>query len=108
MSFAEAQARLQASVFQRLGDDATWQGTSGTVRVRWREGDEELRLDRGTIVTMGRLIKVRKSEVSAPLAGQAVQILDTNGDPIAEASFVITGEPMLDRKGVWTCQALEA
>lgn len=108
MSFLEAQARLQAAVFLRLGNDATWTGAADPVRVRWREADEDLRLDRGTLVVTGRLIKVRRSEIANPAAGDEVQILDDDGNPISGAAFVVTGEPMLDRKGVWTCQVLEA
>lgn len=102
MSFAESVARQQDAVFRTLGEDADWEGV-GTVRVRRREADEELRFDRGAIVETGRTIRVRKSEVPSPTQGQVVQILDAAGDPVADATFVVTGEPMLDRKGVWTC-----
>jgi hypothetical protein len=38
MSFrTQAVVRQQAAIFDRLGDDATWQGITGTVRVRLRE-----------------------------------------------------------------------
>jgi hypothetical protein len=46
---------------------------------------------------------VRKSEVEAPAVGDQVQILDEAGDPVADALFEVDGEPMLDRRGVWTC-----
>jgi len=106
MSFLEAQARLQAAVFERLGEDAIWSGIADPVRVRRREDDEELRLDRGSIVATGRLIKVRQIEVATPTAGDTVQVLDEDGSPISGALYTVTGEPMLDRKGVWTCQVL--
>lgn len=104
MSFPEAQGRLQQAVFDRLGEDAAWSGIAGTVRVRWREADEELHLDRGAIVETGRRIKVRRSDVSSPTKGQQVQILDQDGAPIAGQLFVVVGKPTLDRKGVWTCK----
>jgi hypothetical protein len=60
-------------------------------------------MDFGELIARGRTIKVRKSEVPTPAEGQAVQLLDENGDPVSGASFVVSGEPKLDRRGVWTC-----
>lgn len=104
MTFAESVARLQEAVFRTLGEDAEWEGVAGTVRVRRHEADEELRLDRGSLVEAGAVIKVRKSEVAAPAQGQSVQILDEAGDPVSGALYSVAGEPMLDRKDVWTCR----
>lgn len=101
MSFADQQARLQQAVFDRLGADATWSGVDGTVRVRRREADEELRYDNGAIVETGRTIRVRKSDVPSPAQGDTVDILDADGNVVESA--VISGEPRLDRTGVWTC-----
>ena len=100
--FAERVARQQEAVFRTFGEDAEWQGV-GVVRVRRREADEELRLDRGSLIETGRVIRVRRSEVAAPVAGQTVQLLDENGAPVAGELFVIAGEPKLDRKRVWHC-----
>jgi hypothetical protein len=104
MSFrTQAVVRQQAAIFDRLGDDAAWDGVAGTVRVRLRESDEDLRLDYGELIARGRTIKVRKSEVAAPTEGQAVQLLDDNGDPVTDdGAFVVAGEPKLDRRGVWS------
>lgn len=99
----QAQARLQAAVFARLGEAATWTGVAGNVRVLRREADEELHLDRGTIIEDGGRIRVRQSEVAAPAVGNEVQILDVDGNPVAGALYTVSGEPQLDRKGVWTC-----
>lgn len=99
----QAQARLQAAVFGRLGENATWSGITGTVRVCRREHDEELRMERGTLIERGGMVRVRKSEVAAPAEGDQVQVLDDDGNPIADAAFTVTGEPQLDRRGVWTC-----
>jgi hypothetical protein len=95
--------RQQAAIFDVLGEDAEWQGVSGPVRVIRREADENIRTDYSDLLDTGRVIKVRKSEVSAPAEGQQVQILDANGDPVADALFQVDREPMLDRRGVWTC-----
>lgn len=102
MSFSQAIERQQAAIFDRLGEDADWEDV-GTVRVRRREADEELQFERGRVIETGRRIKVRRSEVPEPARGQTVQILDDNGDPVSDGTFVITGEPELDRRGVWTC-----
>jgi hypothetical protein len=103
MSFrTQAVVRQQAAIFDRLGDDATWQGITGTVRVRLRESDEDLRLDYGELIARGHLIKVRKSEVAAPAVGQAVQLLDDDGGDVPDGAFVVSGEPKLDRRDVWS------
>lgn len=101
MSFTQAIVRQQTAIFDRLGDDADWQDV-GVVRVRFRESDEDLRLTYGELVETGRTIKVRQSEVAAPAEGQVVQLLDETGDPVTGGAFVVTGEPKLNRRGVWT------
>ena len=108
MSFPQVLARQQAAVFARLGEGATWEGVSGTVRVIPRTADERLQLDQATIIATGVTIRVRKVEVDAPAEGQQVQVLDDNGDPLAGGLFVLNGTPELDRKGVWHCPAKEA
>lgn len=102
MSFSDALARLEAAVFDRLGEDADWESV-GVVRVRRREADEEVGFTHGSALVTGHRIKVRRSQVESPAEGQTVQILDDSGDPVADALFTVTGEPRLDRKGVWTC-----
>lgn len=103
MTFPRAVARLEQAVFDRLGESAEWQDV-GTVRVRRKEADEDLRLDNGQLVATGRIIKVRKSEVPTPAEGQTVQLLDEDGAAVAGELYVVSGEPTLDTKGVWTCQ----
>ena len=113
MGLPQALERQQQAVFDRLGEPATWdvEGTPVDVRVRRpRDGDESFRMDYGQLVATATLIKVRASEVSEPVEGQVVQILDEEtGDPVADARFEVSGEPKLDRrKGVWTCQVKDA
>lgn len=107
MNFAERVARQQESVFRTFGEDATWEGVTDPVRVIRKEADEEMRLDRGELVITGRLIRVRQSEVAEPAQGQLVQILDDDGNPVSSAAYSVSGEPQLDRKGVWHCPVLE-
>lgn len=109
MSFAESVARQQEAVFRTLGEDATWQGVAGKVRVIRREADEEMRFGGsgfggGEIVATGRTIRVRKSQVAAPADDQTVQILDAAGAPVAGALYRVAGTPEIDRKGVWHCR----
>jgi len=101
MSFQDAIARMESAVFDRLGEDATWSGVDGTVRVRRREADEDLRYDTGAIVETGRTIRVRKIDVPAPAEDDTVEILDDDGNVIE--SIVISGVPEIDRTDVWTC-----
>ena len=108
MNFPQAQARLESAVFDRLGEDATWQGVTGTVRVLRRVFDDTLQLGGAAVIETAVTIRVRKAEVAAPAQGQQVQVLDEAGAPIAEALFVVNGEPTLDRKGVWHCPATPA
>jgi hypothetical protein len=95
--------RQQDAIFRVHGTDAAWAGIASTVRVKLNEADETIRSDYSELIGTGRTIKVRKSEVPAPVAGDQVQLLDDNGDPVADALFDVAGEPMLDRRGVWTC-----
>lgn len=99
--------RQQDAIFRVHGEDAAWNGGS-TVRVIRREADENIHLTYGEAIETGRTIKVRKSEVVAPAEGQQVQILDADGNDVAGALFEVSGEPKLDRRGVWTCPVKEA
>lgn len=101
MSFAQALVRQQAAIFDRLGEDAGWTGISGTVRVIFRHYDEDARLGQGSIVSRRHFIRVRKSEVAAPASGNIVTPQESGG------SYKICAEPMLNRKGVWECEAVK-
>lgn len=100
MSFAEAVARQQDAVFRRLGEDATWSGVADPVRIRVAEKDEEASWRESQAVVRVRYLKVRQSEVSAPVAGQVLVRTKT-----AESLRVIE-TPTLDRKGVWLCKVV--
>lgn len=102
MSFLQAIARAEAAIFDRLGEDADWDGI-GVVRVVRREANEDIGFTHGTAIVDGYRVRVRKSDVPAPAAGQVLQILDVAGDPVPGALFAVSGNPKLDRKGVWTC-----
>lgn len=96
MSWSERQERLQSAVFASLGLDATWSGIAEPVRVIVRDQD----------VIIGRAIedqvnlRVRKSEVPSPAAGDAVEIIEDG------RRFEIIGSPLLDRKLNWNCEAV--
>lgn len=99
----DALVRQQTAIFDVLGDDAQWEGVADPVRVKLNVADESIRGDYSDLVATGRTIKVRKSEVAAPAVGDQVQMLDSSGDPVSDSLFEVAGEPMLDRRGVWTC-----
>lgn len=98
--------RQQAAIFRVLGEDAQWEGVASTVRVIRREADQVIHADYSELVGTGRTLKVRKSDVPSPAVGNQVQVLDADGDPVADALFEVNGEPQLDRRGVWTCPAI--
>lgn len=106
MRFPQVQERLQAAVFARLGEPATWQGTADPVRVRRpTDRDEDFRTEYGALVVPGAQLAVRQSEVAEPVDGQQVQLLDDDGAALADGLFVVDGAPKLDRKkGVWICR----
>ena len=108
MTFSAAQSRLQQAVFDRLGEDAQWEGVAAPVRVRWREHDETHGFGQAVEQLTVRFLWVRRSEVPAAEEGQFVQILDAAGAPVPEGRLRVIGEPRCDRKGVWKCEVTPA
>lgn len=98
MSFAEAVVRQQDAVFRHLGEDATWSGVADPVRIRVAEKDEEASWRESQAVVRVRYVKVRKSEIAAPVAGQVLVRTKTL------ESFRVIETPTLDLKGVWLCK----
>lgn len=97
MGWSEKQAQLQAAVFASLGLDATWNGSAEPVRVIVRDQDEVF----GRTVVDSVTLRVRQSEVSTPATGDTVEIEDGR-------TFEVIGEPLLDRKLNWVCEAAPA
>ncbi len=102
MSFPLLVARQQDAVFRVLGEDATWSGIDDTVRVRFREADEEAGPQLGQFIAATLFIRVRKSEVAMPAIGDVVVLVD-EARPLK-----VISEPKLDRKGVWECGVADA
>jgi len=100
MSFAEAVVRQQDAVFRRLGEDATWSGVADPVRIRVAEKDEEASWRESQAVVRARYVRVRQSEVSAPVSGQTLT-RTTTGEVLR-----VIETPTLDRKGVWLCKVV--
>lgn len=99
MSFAGSVERQQAAIFRTLGEDATWSGVADPVRIRSAERDDLDAWGDSRAVVRTRFIRVRKSEVPAPVEGDVVTRTEQGGELLK-----VIGEPTLDRKGVWTCQ----
>lgn len=95
MGWSEKQTRLQAAVFASLGLDATWNGVA--VRVIVRDQDEAF----GRTVVDSVTLRVRQTEVPTPATGDTVEIDDGR-------TFEVIGEPLLDRKLNWVCEAAPA
>lgn len=103
MSQSARNSRILDAAFLAFGEDAAWEGVPERVRVRRREEDEPAPLTYASAIVTGRRIRVRKSEVPEPVVGQTIQIVDEAGEPVTNGAFVVSGDPSLDRKGVWTC-----
>lgn len=101
MSFAEAVARQQEAVFRRLGEDAAWTGVADAVRVKCVTREDTEPFGQSRDVVQVNFVRVRKSEVAAPVEGHVVTL---ERGPV----FVVIAEPLLDRKGVWVCQVAPA
>jgi hypothetical protein len=101
VSFAGLIERQQTAVFETLGEDATWTGVTGTVRIRRREEDEEPRFADARHIARSIIIRVRRSQVPHPADGDTVTLL-------AGGAFVLIAAPVLDAKGVWRCEAAAA
>lgn len=102
MSFAESVDRQQDAVFRALGEDATWSGVADSVRIRRAERDQLDAFAESQSVVRTRFVRVRRSEVAGPAAGDIVA-------PVAEGAALlkVIGTPRLDRKRVWTCEVIE-
>lgn len=100
MSFPEHRETLVDSVFAELGEDATWAGVPGIVRVRRSSADDEEQIGRLGIVSRGEVLRVRKSEVPDPAVGDLVDLLDDEASPTGE-QLRVSGEPQLKRNRYW-------
>jgi hypothetical protein len=105
MSFTSLLARQQEAIFGALADWGTWEGVSGNVRVRRREQDSDIALGQAVERVTTRMLLVRKAEVPVPVEGQIVQLLDDDLNPVAGGRYAIVGEPHIDRKSIWHCEA---
>lgn len=97
MSWSGLLARQQAAVYAALGEDASWPGITGPVRVILRDEDALV----GLGVEDRIFLRVRQSEVASPAKGQAIELGDGR-------RFVLTRTPLLDRRKSWRCEAKPA
>ncbi len=91
--FATLVARQQEAIFRALGEDASWPGVEGDVRVILRDKDDDSSFGQGRIVIRRYFLRVRASDVGQPKKGDVLTI--------AEVSYRLTDTPRLDRKEVW-------
>lgn len=101
MSFAERVERQQEVVFRTFGEDARWNDGADSVRVRLTARDDVVGFgDGGQAIVFVTVIRVRKSEVAEPKKEDRCVTIKGRG-------FTISGVPIIDRKGVWTCPVTE-
>jgi len=101
MSFAEVVDRQQDAVFRRLGEDATWSGVSGSVRIRCAERDDLDGWGDGQRVVRTRFVRVRRSQVPTPGIG------DTITRAADGVVLEVLAKPRLTRTRIWTCEVKE-
>lgn len=100
MSFAEAVERQQDAVFRRLGEPGSWTGLADQVLIRCTEQDQLEPFGASRDVLKVRFVRVRRSQVAQPVQGQLVT--RESGEVLR-----VFGTPVLDRKGVWTCEVAQ-
>lgn len=100
MSFAEPRGRLVDAIFARFGEDSTWTGISGPVRVVPREEDGEAQLGQASQIVKLKFLRVRKAEVPGPVRGDIAALA-------SGISYKVIADPELDRRGIWHCQVSE-
>lgn len=101
MGFAELRDTLVASVFDELGDSASWNG--GLVPVRVRVASRDVEGEYGQLATIQRAhwLRVRVSQVASPAINDVVSLLNADGVATG-AALRVTGDPMRGRNGIWT------
>lgn len=105
--FAGHRRTIVDAAFGNFGQDARWGEDGQIVRVRFRAGDDNDRLDQGRVSVRGLRLQVRSWEVERPVPGSAIVLLPTETQP-AERTLRSFGEPVLDERGVWQVTAREA
>ena len=103
MSFAGASTRLQAAVFDRLGEDGFWNEASTPVRVRFASSDELASFGSGGRLIVGAMaIRVRRSELPSPSVDDTVR-LPVSVSRSEAMTLKVYSDPTVDRNGVWSC-----
>jgi hypothetical protein len=99
---ADRRARLLAAVYVSYGEDASWTPGDGPepVRIKREEAEDDLSLGQSRVRVDTVVLRVRRTQVSAPAKGDQVVTVDT-----AE-SFEVIAKPRLERFGLeWICEA---
>ncbi len=100
MGFNADLADMAASIDDELGEPAVWSGVAGEVRVHFEDQDEQVGYGPGQVVVRTRMLRVHRTWVAEPLAGETCTLSDSG-----EILRVIPDStPLLDRDGYWECQ----
>ena len=95
--FHSARTRVQASVYARLGDDATWNGAPVIVRIA--DPEAVVSFQQTDVILPSVLIKVPKSQMATPAAGDMI-VMTESGD-----TYRVLADPVLNKRHEWVCQA---
>ena len=97
MDFSDHLASLVRAVDDHLGESALWGDRTNPVRVHPREQDESASYGRSDLLMRTRTVEVHESQVPRPGNGDRIVMLRTG------EVLVVTGDPMRDLDGYWTC-----
>lgn len=97
MSFKQHLQTLGQAIDDHLGEPATWSGVTGVVQVHDERADDTARFGATEVVLDSRVIRVRQALVPAPTHGDEIFLID------GQELLTVSGDPMLDADGFWTC-----
>lgn len=100
MGFNADLADMASSIDDELGEPATWSDVAGEVRVHFEDQDEQVGYGPGQVVIRIRMLRVHRSWVAAPEAGETCALTES-GEILR---VIADSTPLLDRDGYWECQ----
>lgn len=106
MSFADSRSRIVDTAFERFGEDASWSGVTGLVRIHRVRGLRPGILPEANPVVADQrfgpqsgYVRVRPDDVATPRDGDIVA-------PVVGSPLTVVGDPVRDRKQIWFCEVL--
>lgn len=102
-ALAVRRAKLLAALYDKFGEAAGWTpaggGSAAPVTIRRKTGDVIVGFGESEAVASQDILRVRASEISAPVTGDVVSITGAE-------TLVILGQPRRAKQGLeWICEA---